>query len=136
MKANEWLVSKGYKDKVTRGRMSAVNIAYLQEAYDSGTRFSDWPKVQTQTTQSKTTETVMTKRSTQDNGKVIAELPPYRFPETEYRAIEFRDGKRVERSMRSACNNCRASLVVCHCGSPVIVAHDGTGSVSILIERK
>lgn len=47
------------------------------------------------------------------------------WDEREYKAVDV-DGK--EHTMRWVCNNCRVSLVQCHCGSPVIL----TGAVTIV----
>lgn len=129
MKANEWLVQNGYKEKITRGRQSAINISRLDHAVSKGIVFDDYPKV-------KAVFTAAPKPVTSKpriDADIVADIP-YRFPEGQFRAIEFRDGKRVERSLRSACNLCRVSLVNCWCSEPVIVAHDGRGSVRVYIE--
>ena len=145
LRAKEALHKAGRIDKIGRGRISADNHAWLKSEYDKGERFSDWPKGEVQVTKTQDKETgaesttVKVKRDpSQSTEKVVADLMPYLYPEDEFVAIETdrKTGKRVERSMRSACNNCRVSLVVCVCGQPRIVARDGGSSVRVDIERR
>lgn len=140
-KAKVALVEAGIIKQAGRGRISADGHAWLKKQYDNGVRFSDWPKGEVVVTKSKATkskpetETIKVKRTEQSGGeKIVAELAPYRFTEEEFMAVE--KGTKIERSLRSACNNCRVSLVVCYCAQPRIVALDGGGSVEVTIKRK
>lgn len=129
MKAREYLVSKGLA-KPGRGKFSTAGIAELNAALGRGQKFTDYPKSDVVVTKP-TGEPVKVESADSD----IPYIPEYRYAEDAFVAIEVRDGKRVERSLRSACNHCRKSLVVCWCPSPIIVAHDGNGSVPVTIER-
>jgi len=42
--AKEALLAAGRIDKIGRGRISNDNHAWLKQQYDSGVRFTDWPK--------------------------------------------------------------------------------------------
>lgn len=44
----------------------------------------------------------------------------FRFPESEYRAVGFVDGKRTVYGMRECCNTCRVSLVNHMCNTPSV----------------
>lgn len=126
MKPKEWLLANGHIKEIGRGRLAKDHILLVTEAakttfiegYSSGAP----PKATVQ---------VEKPEESEQYGDVV-----YTYPEEMYRAIEYRDGKRVERGMRCICNNCRRSLVQCTCGNPIIVAHDARGSVSVTIEPK
>jgi hypothetical protein len=124
----QWLMANGHISEIKRGRVSRDHEALIQKAVAAGA------KIEGYSASSKDSETVVTKDIQPETG--VAELAPYRFTEEEYKAVEFRNGKKVERSLRSACNLCRVSLVVCYCPEPRIVAHDGGGSVRVYIERR
>jgi hypothetical protein len=64
--------------------------------------------------------------------KVIHDIV-YRFP-LDTPATAVHGGKTIQVSMRSACGNCRVSLVCCTCGMPNIVRPDGTGSMPVTIK--
>jgi hypothetical protein len=130
MKARDWLVQKGLA-KGTRGKFSAAAHAALQDAIANGEKFSDYPKGDAPV---KATKVKPSKGETPRESTGIVDLAPYRFEENSYRAVEVESG--VERSLRSACNTCRVSLVVCYCTDPIIVARDGGGSVSVRIEAR
>lgn len=140
-KAKVALVEAGIIKTAGRGRISADGHSWLQARYEDGVRFSDWPKgkvVVTKTEQTatkpaeSTAKVIRTAGAGTDNS--VAELAPYRFTEDEFKAVE--KDTNIERSLRSACNNCRVSLVVCYCPNPVIVKRDGSGSVEVTIKRK
>lgn len=143
-KSKVWLLSEGHIATAGRGRPRKTSLkdgreisVILDEAVKSGVKFSDWPKSQTNTPTT-TTGAAGTKTTPKPKTKK-AGMPEYRFDylysEDDYKAVE-KAGKKQERSMRSACQNCRVSLVQCHCGKPEIVATDGTGSVLVTIKRK
>lgn len=122
----QWLLSEGHIKEAGRGRISAENLARISKAYESGIRFSDWTPGNTEIRNGET----VTKNSVVP--RVLAEYTIL-YPENQFKAIEANN---TERSMRSACNNCRVSLIQCSCGSPRIVARDGSGSVLVSIVRK
>ena len=139
--ARDWLADKGLAKRGTRGKFSNAAHAALNEALASGTKFSDWPKrdiqVQASTGESNV-ETRTVRAVAPSTEKHVADLAPDVYPEVEYRAYELRDGRKVERSMRSACQTPGTwhSLTHCTCPEPVIVATDGSGSVRVYIERR
>lgn len=139
-KAKVALVEAGIIKTAGRGRISADGHAWLKARYDEGERFSDWPKGNVVVTKTehpdKPAESTVKVIRTAGSGteKTIADIPPYRFTEEEFMAVE--KGTNTERSLRSACNNCRVSLVMCYCPNPMIVKRDGSGSVEVTIKRK
>lgn len=137
MRAKAWLYSQGHIKADGRGRMPKASVKTGENIVtllsQSGQTFSDWPKGQV-TKAENTGETVVKRQPVSETA--VAEIPDYRYPEAEFKAIETRNGKKVERSLREACRGCRASLVVCYCEQPMIVAHDGTKSVPVTIVRK
>lgn len=147
MKAKEYLLQEGKISAITRGRISNDNHAFLKKAWEGGVRFSDWaPKGESPTADSSKPkrESSAVGKGTSSQPKTIAEIH-IPFPESEYIAFERRGGKRHLRSMRSACTNCRVSLVACGCfasGMPArIVAEDGrgpdgSGSVLVYLDKK
>lgn len=138
-KAKVALVEAGIIKAAGRGRISADGHSWLKARYDEGQRFSDWPKGEVKVTKTEATaekpavSTVKVIRDAAPSNTVV-ELAPYRYTEEEFKAVEVKSGK--ERSLRSACNNCSVSLVVCYCPVPLIVATDGSGSVEVTIKRK
>lgn len=114
MKAKEYLLSHGKIAAIGRGRISLDNHAFLQKAYESGQRFTDWPKGEV----IKTDETVRVKRDpVQSNEKLVQEFTVL-YDLDFYRAVAS-DGRTF--TLREVCNNCRVSMVQCHCGSPTIL---------------
>lgn len=144
MRAKAWAFANGHIKSDGRGRMPLVSLkdgrelsTVLMEAKKSGVTFSDWPKgavVELAGTEDAAPSVKIVRTESDPNS--VAELAPYRYTEEEFVAIEIRKGKRVERSLREACRGCRVSLVVCYCPQPLIVAHDGSGSVHVTIERR
>lgn len=132
MKAKEYLLKQGKINGITRGRISKDNHAFLISAVKNGASIEGYS---VSTARVEKTEPVVSKVAL-SNEKVIHELVPYRYTEEAYQAYEFDGGKKVIRSLRSACNKCGYSLVVCYCAEPVIVARDGSQSVRIYVERK
>ena len=128
----QWLLSQGHiqESQAGRGRISAENMALIQEAYKSGTRFSDWEpdKTEIRNGEEVTVKSVLPRAAP----KIVSEFTIL-YPENQFRAVE---SDNTERSMRSACNNCGVSLVQCTCGAPTIVNGDGSGSVLVSIVRK
>lgn len=140
MTRKEWLYSKGLIKSKGRGRISADNKNECEKAYANGVRFDDWSP-----------ENAPAKPSSGAGGKPTEKPKPKskeenyeyqgRFPEGQFVAyeIERKNGKRVKRSMREACCNCRVSLVGCMCDTvgrkPTIVSTNSRGLVNVIIER-
>lgn len=133
MKAKEYLLKHGRIDAITRGRLSLENTAFILEAVRNGEQIDGYS---VSTGPVKGIEAPVIKKELVTNEKVIAEIPPYRFEESDFKAIEYTDGKKFERSLRSACILCKVSLVGHYCDEPRIVARDGRGDVRVYIERK
>lgn len=139
----EYLYGLGLIPEIGRGRLSEDNKKVIEAAYAKGERFRDWEptgpvKNAPKAVSSKPRKAIERKpKEEKPSGIYDIHIP---FPEDEYVAYERRDGKRHYRSMRSACNNCRVSLVACYCfvsGKPArIVKEDGSGSVEVFLDRK
>ena len=132
MKPKEYLVSIGELKEVGRGRLSLAHIEMCKAAAAKGVLIEGYSV--TQGKDSSTGPTVTKEKVT--NEKVVLELVPYRYPEAEFQAYELVNGKKRMRSLREVCRHSRVSLVVCPCDNHRIVATDGTGDVSVYIERK
>ena len=124
-KAKQALLKAGRIKAITRGRISVDNHQWLAEQYAAGVRFSDWEPKQSGEP-SKTKAVGKVKRLTEVSAEFYIES--IFWPENLYKAVD-ENGK--ERSMREVCNNCRYSLVVCHCGKPVIL-----GDTRVTIVRR
>lgn len=138
----EHLLANGKIKEIGRGRISLDNLNWLQSEYDKGIRFSDWepdgqPIIKVKSTIAKKTRNSNTPAPVPE---ISAEYSDSNilWPESQYRIFERVNGKKVFRSMRDACNNCRVSMVACQCESvgrfPLIVARDGRGSVRVFME--
>lgn len=119
--AKQALLAAGRIAEVTRGRISNDNHAWLQEQYEAGERFTDWPKGKVVKEDSPgTAPTVRVVRdANQSNVKVVREYTIL-YDEKAYKAVS-NDGK--EYGMREVCNTCRVSLVQNSCMSPTILGN-------------
>lgn len=115
--AKEALLKAGRIKEITRGRISLDNHAWLKSQYDTGIRFTDWPKGEVITSTGPTDETVVRVKRDPNitNEKVIAELR-YRYDDENAWIAE--DGAGKQYGMREACDNCKCSLIACFCESP------------------
>lgn len=138
--AREYLVERDLA-KPGRGKFSKVAHAALEKALAEGVKFSDYPKAgkpaPVKSTAPKVEKAVGQKSETKpaNTGKAIAEIlfeDEYRYPEKEYRAVSFNDGKKVIHSMREVCTNCGQSLVMCSCGAPTLYG----GRIKVKIEMR
>lgn len=134
MKPKEYLLKHGYIDEIKRGRLSLDHIEVIKDAVANG-EYIEGYSLDTGPAGTPQKATNAVKRDPVSNGKEIVELMPYRYPEDKFVAYEYRDGKKVKRSLREICRNCGVSMVCCVCGSPRAVAHDGRGDVAIYIEE-
>lgn len=128
----EYLVGLGLA-KPGRGKFSNDAKKALAEAEAKGIKFSDIV-TKIPTGKSEPTGNATEKSAGgQIDPRDTAWLSPsdYRFPEAEYRGITFRDGKRVEVSLRECCNLCRVSLVNHMCDNPTIL-----GDIVVKIEKR
>lgn len=133
IKPKVWLVQNGHMPEGyqnARGRISATNKALITEAVLAGAQVEGFA-LQASTGPSEAATVEKVKPTTGE--KVIADVN-YRYSEEDYVARENVTG--VLRVMREACRHCGCSLVGCWCTNPEIVALDGSGSVSVTIERK
>lgn len=132
--AREYLVEKGLA-KAGRGKFSKVAHGALAEAIANGVKFSDYPKVGKPAPVKSDTpkvEKAAGQKPVAPSGTAEILFPDeYRWPEAEYRAVSFDDGKKVVHGMAEVCNNCRVSLVMCACESPMIY-----GRIQVRIEKK
>lgn len=124
-KAKVALVEAGIIKSAGRGRISAEGHAWLKQQYDAGKRFSDWPKGEVTVTKTEATaekpaesKVKVIRTVSSSTEKVIADIPPYRFPEDEFEAYEFVNGKKKPVGLRECCNTCRVSLVAHQCDEP------------------
>lgn len=113
MKAKEYLLNHGKIAAIGRGRISLDNHAFLQKAYEGGQRFDDWPKGKVE----KKDDVVRVTRDPAQSEKMISEYTII-YPVEAYKAVA-KDNRVF--TMREVCNNCRVSMVQCHCGNPTIL---------------
>lgn len=123
-KAKQALVEAGIIKSAGRGRISADGHAWLKARYDEGIRFADWPKGKVEVTKTEangsaksTVKVIRTERSS--NEKIVAEIH-FTYPESEFEAYEFVNGKKKPVGMRECCNNCRVSLTAHFCDTPTV----------------
>lgn len=115
-----------------RGRLSREAVAkcmelvasgeYQIQGYVANTTKSVDKKVNAETR----TDEVTVKKVVQTNEKVIQEFVIL-YDERAYVAV---DAKGKPWGMRNVCNNCRVSLVQCHCGKPTIFGDIGVTIVA------
>lgn len=128
LRAKSWAHKNGHIPKDGRGRMPKFSMkdgreltAVLLEAKNSGVQFSDWPKGEVTVTQSKDdeskTEVTVKRDPSESTAKVIADVH-IRFPEDDFKAYEFVNGKKSPVSLRECCNTCRVSLMGHMCDEP------------------
>jgi hypothetical protein len=120
MKPKEALIKDGQiPTSMGRGRLSRVQDQRCRELASKGWDIEGYSRSSSPTAP-------VVKNKPVRNEKVIADFVIF-WEEAEYKAMS---GKTVH-SMREVCNNCRVSLVQCHCGSPTIL-----GNIPIRIVRK
>lgn len=118
----DYLVSLGLA-KPGRGKFSNAAKEVLAKAEAEGMKFADTgPTKNSGSTKSATEKAAGGQTDQKTDPSMTPYLTPdeYRFPEKEYRGVTFRDGKRVEVSLRECCNTCKVSLVNHMCESPTI----------------
>lgn len=134
MKPKEYLFSIGKIEKVGRGRLSQEMKDICAKAAANGTFIEGYSN----------TPAPVTKKAAPVKPKadkpVITEADiKYTYPENEYRAYYFRNGKKTPVGMREVCHSvqCGVSLVACRCLEPNVVDPSGGGSgfVRVYIER-
>lgn len=127
--ARSYLVGLGLA-KPGRGKFSSAAKDALSKAMSEGITFTDWPKAGTVVKVPNGTTAKIVKAESAETSNYLTP-DDYRYPEKEYRAVIFKNGKRVPVSLREACNTCRVSLVNHACESPTI--HN---DITVTIERK
>lgn len=128
----EYLVGLGLA-KPGRGKFSNSAKAALAEAEAKGVKFADIvTKISVATgTSTEKSDGGQTAKETDPRDSAYLSPDDYRYPEAEYRAVTFRDGKKVSVSLRECCNTCRVSLVNHMCDAPTVL-----GDVVVRIERR
>lgn len=134
----DYLVGLGLA-KPGRGKFSNAAKEALAKAEAEGVKFADVvTKVPTKKATGNATENAATgesdrKTDPKPDARETPYLTPdeYRFPEGVYKGVTFRDGKKVEVSLRECCNTCRVSLVNHMCESPTILG----GTVVKIVRR-
>jgi hypothetical protein len=129
----EYLADLGLAKPGARGKFSNAAKEALAKADAEGFEFLDGPSPKGNGS-GPIKSTVKKAKPTPVESTGIVDLTPYRYEENTHKAIEVETG--IERSLRSACNSCRVSLVVCWCDSPIIVARDGSGSIHVRVESR
>lgn len=122
----DYLVGLGLA-KPGRGKFSNAGKEAIAKAEAGGMKFSD---VSTGPIVSKPAPAVKSEPVQSDGNSNYLFPDEYRYPESEYRAFVFNDGKRKPVSLRECCNTCRVSLVNHACENPTI-----HGNVAVKIER-
>jgi hypothetical protein len=107
-----------------RGRLSREAVAKCTELVASGDYQIQGYVANTTTATDKAQPVVQ--KIVQTNEKIVREFTIL-YDERAYVAVDA-DGKPW--SMRNACNNCRVSLVQCHCGKPSIFGDIGVTIVA------
>lgn len=125
----EYLIGLGLA-KEGRGKFSNAAKEALVKAEANGVKFSD---VVANVPTPKPTEAPKEATAPKTDPTQTPFLTPdeYRFPEAEYRAVAWLDGKRKFYSLRECCNSCRVSLVNHSCDAPTIL-----GDITVKIERR
>jgi hypothetical protein len=107
-----------------RGRLSRAAVDKCTELVGNGWSITGYATVNKPLSSTAVSQTV--ERVKVSNEKVIAEYV-IKYDEKLYSAID-KTGKVW--SMRNACNNCKVSLVQCHCDAPSIF-----GDIGVTIKR-
>lgn len=128
----EYLVGLGLA-KPGRGKFSNDAKKALAEAEAKGVKFSDVVTKIPTPTEKPTEKAAGGQTAPKTEPTMSAYLFPdeYRFPEAEYKGVTFKNGKKVEVSLRECCNTCKVSLVNHMCDAPTIL-----GDVHVKIERR
>jgi hypothetical protein len=116
MKAKEWLLKNGHIKEITRGRISRDNHALIEDAVRKGAQIEGF-SVSTAPTKDEKPAAV-TKVPMVSAEKVIYDIGPERYVESEWVAYIHEDGKQKEIGLRTVCNTCGASLTYHVCESP------------------
>lgn len=117
--ANEALLAAGMIKAITRGRRSRANTEWLDAQVAKGTKFSDYPKGSVPVPAKPVVEKPKsdgTSKASQGKEKVIADYVVF----YDINTMECVEPNGTTHSLAECCNNCRVSLVQCHCGAPSI----------------
>lgn len=123
MTPKEALAKDGYPVKLGRGRLSREAIERCKELAAKGWNIKGYSVE----TPKSAAETVVVKKVKPTTEKVIADYTIL-YEEKSYKAVGD-NGK--DYTMREVCNNCRVSLVQCHCGKPTIL-----GNIAVAITAR
>lgn len=101
-----------------RGRMPKGGDAHCRALVEKGYKIKGYSVSSTPAkSTSKASKPAVVKRGKPTNEKVIADYVIF-WDDQAYKAVS--DNKQVY-GMAEVCNNCRVSLVQCHCGGPTIL---------------
>lgn len=127
----EYLVGLGLA-KAGRGKFSKDALAALDAARAKGVKFSDDDAPAKPVKAKAEIRTDEPKAEPVKDARDTPYMAPdeYRFPEGEYRAVSWENGKRKVWSLRECCNVCRVSLVNHSCDHPTIL-----GNIVVKIEK-
>lgn len=117
----EALLKAGRIKAITRGRISGDNLAWIAEQEKSGVRFNDAAPAKRVNAPVKRNKGLAPAK---EEESLIPEIHIL-YPKNMYKAVA-NDG--TVYGMAEVCNNCRYSLVQCHCGHPTIY-----GDISVRI---
>lgn len=133
MKPKDALIAAGFPVKAGKGRLSAAAKAKLAELVASGVRVDGYSVAVVTPGQKADTSVVAGSAKNVVKDKPTGFVPLHYevfWPEETHEAID-KDGKVW--SLRNVCNNCRVSMVQCHCGQPSIFGDIG---VTIRVKRR
>lgn len=126
----EYLVSLGLA-KPGRGKFSGAGNEALAKALASGMKFSDAKPVTAPVVKEEGAKSTPVVKVSDSGNTPYLTQDEYRFPEKDYRAVVFENGKKKEVSLRECCNLCRVSLVNHMCDAPTIL-----GNRTVRIEKR
>lgn len=119
MTPKEALQKDGFPVKMGKGRLSAAGIARCKELAATGVSITGYSVV---SNVDQTTAPKVTKTSNVTGIKDIADLPPERYQEADWKAVSSVPvfGS-TEFGMREVCGTCHNSLTYHWCNEPVIL---------------
>lgn len=113
----EWAAERGLCKAGVRGRLPKAAKIAIAKAIESGVEFADVKGVKDKA------GNVEVKAIAAPRNE-IPDVPEY-IRGLDHEVYEFENGKKIHRSMREVCRDCRVSLVLCGHNSPRIAARDG-----------
>jgi len=145
-KGNDFLLLTGRIEKITRGRMSSENKAFLAEAVAAGVKFSNFTPTEAVNSSGNTVIKNTSPRASSNIDNFAEEFVRYPgahggiYGANEVWKVTLPNGKTLPTpngmgGLRETCANCRLSLVGHMCQTPQIDTIE-FGRVSVTIERR